>query len=124
MNTILSFHLNIAEFLLFQTGERGYLEGLASRYADRFSTHYGDVLEHLEDLRRKEWEETPAKAKPSNPQTPPSPGVDLHPLTSSHSQPIYVPGKYSVSRSESARIKSTPVVFFSQRMLKKIISAA
>ena len=41
----------------FQSGERGYLEGLASRYADLFNTHYGDVLEHLEDLRRREWED-------------------------------------------------------------------
>ncbi|KYQ53193.1 hypothetical protein ALC60_07924, partial [Trachymyrmex zeteki] len=62
-------------------GERGYLEGLASRYADLFRTHYGDVLEPLEELRRRE---TNASARMPNTQ-----------LTTSHSQPIYVPGKYS-----------------------------
>lgn len=72
---------------LFQEGERGYLEGLASRYADLFRTHYGDVLEPLEELRRRE-----TNASPRMPNTQ---------LTTSHSQPIYVPGKYSVSKSVS-----------------------
>lgn len=70
---------------LLQEGERGYLEGLASRYADLFRTHYGDVLEPLEELRRRE-----TNASPRMPNTQ---------LTTSHSQPIYVPGKYSVSKS-------------------------
>lgn len=70
--------------LFLQEGERGYLEGLASRYADLFRTHYGDVLEPLEELRRRE---TNASARMPNTQ-----------LTTSHSQPIYVPGKYSVSK--------------------------
>ncbi|CAG9837051.1 unnamed protein product [Diabrotica balteata] len=53
-------------------GERGYLEGLASRYADLFSTHYVDVLGHLEDLRRIEWTETsPKERKVTTPVTPP-----------------------------------------------------
>ncbi|XP_063994884.1 SAM and SH3 domain-containing protein 1-like isoform X2 [Diachasmimorpha longicaudata] len=64
-------------------GEQGYLEGLASRYADLFRTHYGDVLEPLEELRRRE-----TNASPRIPNTQ---------LTTSHSQPIYVPGKYSPS---------------------------
>jgi hypothetical protein len=72
---------------MFQEGERGYLEGLASRYADLFRTHYGDVLEPLEELRRRE---TNATGRMPNTQ-----------LTTSHSQPIYVPGKYSVSPSYS-----------------------
>ncbi|CAH1184411.1 unnamed protein product [Phyllotreta striolata] len=88
-----------------QDGDRGYLEGLASRYADLFSTHYVDVLGHLEDLRRIEWSETsPKERKPSTPDTPPSPigrstpsSGHSGPLTSSISQPIYVPGKYSPS---------------------------
>lgn len=85
-----------------QDGERGYLEGLASRYADLFSTHYGDVLSHLEDLRRAEWT-TETERKPTTPGTPPptrnsteGAPVSNHGLTTSHSQPIYVPGKYSV----------------------------
>ncbi|XP_048509198.1 uncharacterized protein LOC105686971 isoform X2 [Athalia rosae] len=64
-------------------GERGYLEGLASRYADLFRTHYGDVLEPLEELRRRETNVSPRMANTQ--------------LTTSHSQPIYVPGKYSPS---------------------------
>lgn len=59
----------------FQSGERGYLEGLASRYADLFNTHYGDVLEHLEDLRRREWEEMSPRIRVlvgTTPGTPPS----------------------------------------------------
>ncbi|XP_026330100.1 uncharacterized protein LOC113237735, partial [Hyposmocoma kahamanoa] len=85
-------------------GDRGYLEGLASRYADLFSTHYGDVLDHLEELRRHEWEEMSPRMRvlggPGTPQTPPSasPGsLTLNNLTTSQSQPIYVPGKYSVT---------------------------
>ncbi|CAK1598997.1 unnamed protein product [Parnassius mnemosyne] len=85
-------------------GDRGYLEGLASRYADLFSTHYGDVLDHLEELRRHEWDEMSPRMRvlggPGTPQTPPtaSPGsLALNNLTTSHSQPIYVPGKYSPS---------------------------
>lgn len=70
-------------FFSLQEGEQGYLEGLASRYADLFRTHYGDVLEPLEELRRRE-----TNASPRIPNTQ---------LTTSHSQPIYVPGKYSVS---------------------------
>ncbi|XP_056641617.1 uncharacterized protein LOC130448333 isoform X4 [Diorhabda sublineata] len=89
-----------------QEGERGYLEGLASRYADLFSTHYVDVLGHLEDLRRIEWAEmSPKDRKVTTPSTPPtnySPttgrGTPVSaPLTTSLSQPIYVPGKYSPS---------------------------
>ncbi|CAH0725226.1 unnamed protein product, partial [Brenthis ino] len=85
-------------------GDRGYLEGLASRYADLFSTHYGDVLDHLEELRRHEWDEMSPRMRvlggTGTPQTPPSasPGtLALTNLTTSHSQPIYVPGKYSPS---------------------------
>lgn len=76
---------NYFDVCVLQEGERGYLEGLASRYADLFRTHYGDVLEPLEELRRRE---TNASARMPNTQ-----------LTTSHSQPIYVPGKYSVSKS-------------------------
>ncbi|XP_014203656.1 uncharacterized protein LOC106635971 [Copidosoma floridanum] len=64
-------------------GERGYLEGLASRYADLLKTHYRDVLEPLEELRRRE---ASSALKSSNLQ-----------LSTTHSQPIYVPGKYSPS---------------------------
>ncbi|XP_070156614.1 SAM and SH3 domain-containing protein 1 isoform X3 [Polyergus mexicanus] len=89
-------------------GERGYLEGLASRYADLFRTHYGDVLEPLEELRRRE---TNASARMPNTQ-----------LTTSHSQPIYVPGKYSpsscLSDKEEDEIYGFGYGVFSRQMLQ------
>ncbi|XP_046392238.1 uncharacterized protein LOC124160425 [Ischnura elegans] len=161
-------------------GERGYLEGLASRYADLLCTHFVDVLRHLEELRIRELEDlspririlggglgdsgagagaedapasssTPSPASPLPPaaaattagggggsttgsigsgsggegpeaQTqpqPPPPGAAagiqagqqqqqqgdmcLGGLTTSVSQPIYVPGKYSPSSCLSDR---------------------
>lgn len=85
---------NGIDIAFLQEGERGYLEGLASRYADLFRTHYGDVLEPLEELRRRE---TNASARMPNTQ-----------LTTSHSQPIYVPGKYSVSKIPHIRFYLPP----------------
>ncbi|XP_076171998.1 uncharacterized protein LOC143148989 isoform X2 [Ptiloglossa arizonensis] len=89
-------------------GERGYLEGLASRYADLFRTHYGDVLEPLEELRRRE-----TNASPRMPNTQ---------LTTSHSQPIYVPGKYSpsscLSDKEEDEIYGFGYGVFSRQMLQ------
>lgn len=101
-------NLNLPFPLCSQDGERGYLEGLASRYADLFNTHYRDVLVHLEDLRRREWAELSPRIKilggAQTPTTPPGPAPNSpsrafpnsH-LPTSQSQPIYVPGKYSVS---------------------------
>ncbi|XP_066591308.1 SAM and SH3 domain-containing protein 1-like isoform X2 [Prorops nasuta] len=90
-------------------GERGYLEGLASRYADLFKTHYGDVLEPLEELRRRE-----TNASPRMPNTQ---------LTTSHSQPIYVPGKYSpsscLSDKEEDEIYGFGYGVFSRQMLQQ-----
>lgn len=100
--------LNVALFLLLlQEGERGYLEGLASRYADLFRTHYGDVLEPLEELRRRE---TNASSRMPNTQ-----------LTTSHSQPIYVPGKYSVSKSLILAVSYTPPSVTLRRFLPPLL---
>uniref|UniRef100_A0A8D9EPI0 Sterile alpha motif domain-containing protein 5 n=1 Tax=Cacopsylla melanoneura TaxID=428564 RepID=A0A8D9EPI0_9HEMI len=99
-----------------QDGERGYLEGLASRYADLFNTHYRDVLVHLEDLRKREWAELSPRIKIlgapqlGTPTSPPGPAPNSpnrafpnsH-LPTSQSQPIYVPGKYSPSSCLSDR---------------------
>ncbi|KAK2583248.1 hypothetical protein KPH14_009262 [Odynerus spinipes] len=93
---------------VLEEGERGYLEGLASRYADLFRTHYGDVLEPLEELRRRE-----TNASPRMPNTQ---------LTTSHSQPIYVPGKYSpsscLSDKEEDEIYGFGYGVFSRQMLQ------
>lgn len=103
-------------YSFFQEGERGILEGLASRYADQFNTHFQDVLEHLEYLRCQEWNKLNATSKV---RCLPSPHDNLYlqkvelseqhrigpwsPQSSSSSSldhnddyPIYVPGKYNV----------------------------
>ncbi|XP_044726527.1 uncharacterized protein LOC123290416 isoform X2 [Chrysoperla carnea] len=120
-------------------GERGYLEGLASRYADTFNTHYGDVLEHLEELRRREWDEMSPRMRVINntgtPGTPPSSvmgipvsghsGISIGHggLTTSHSQPIYVPGKYSpsscLSDKEEDEIYGFGYGVFGKQMLQR-----
>ncbi|CAH0381642.1 unnamed protein product [Bemisia tabaci] len=64
-----------------------------------YKTHYRDVLEHLEDLRRRAWG---VHLSPS-PRTPPGPAPRSPTLTTSLSQPIYVPGKYSPSSCLSDR---------------------
>lgn len=77
-----------------------------------------DVLAHLEDLRRIEWD----TAKETNtiaitPNTPPdafSPSgftpVTQGGMTTSYSQPIYVPGKYSVTLLfKTVRHKMLPI---------------
>ncbi|XP_052130509.1 uncharacterized protein LOC113202267 isoform X3 [Frankliniella occidentalis] len=74
-------------------GERGYLDGLASRYADLYRTHYADVLEHLEQLRRREWADMSPRIRVLGMESPTTPT----------SQPIYVPGKYSPSSCLSDR---------------------
>uniref|UniRef100_A0ABD2W513 Sterile alpha motif domain-containing protein 5 n=1 Tax=Trichogramma kaykai TaxID=54128 RepID=A0ABD2W513_9HYME len=70
-------------------GQRGYLEGLASRYADNLKTHYKDVLEPLEELRRHEINL--------------SLRMSYMKFPSSYSQTLYVPGKYSPSSCLSDR---------------------
>lgn len=103
----MDFFFKKSFIFIFQEGERGYLEGLASRYADLYNTHYRDVLEHLEELRRREWAELSPRIRVLGltPTTPPGPAPSTPltrvpistGLTTSQSQPIYVPGKYSVS---------------------------
>ncbi|KAE8737073.1 hypothetical protein FOCC_FOCC017469, partial [Frankliniella occidentalis] len=61
------------------------MDGLASRYADLYRTHYADVLEHLEQLRRREWADMSPRIRVLGMESPTTPT----------SQPIYVPGKYS-----------------------------
>lgn len=72
---------------VFQEGVRGVLEGLASRYADEFSTHYQDVFDHLDNLRMEAWNQLVNRIKTpqvteDDPQSaaqpqPPSPARSL-----------------------------------------------
>ncbi|CAH0552478.1 unnamed protein product [Brassicogethes aeneus] len=86
-------------------GNPGYIEGLASRYADLFNTHYGDILAHLEYLRLLEWTKSSPKEEivnsPSTQKLPIYNSSDENEIVSagqgipsSQSQPLYVPGKY------------------------------
>ncbi|XP_055384780.1 uncharacterized protein LOC129614276 isoform X2 [Condylostylus longicornis] len=79
-------------------GQRGHLEGLASVYCELLMTPFGDVLSALENTRQLAW----AERSPLNPAGLGTQhghcGSSHHGgLPSSHSQPIYVPGKYSPS---------------------------
>ncbi|XP_065351181.1 uncharacterized protein LOC135946752 isoform X2 [Cloeon dipterum] len=107
-------------------GERGYLEGLASRYADRFNTHYQDVLEHLEELRKYEWEDLSPRMRmgqsgASTPGTPPFPGPLM--FGPSASSGLYAPGKYSpsscLSDKEEDEIYGFGYGVFGRQMLQR-----
>ena len=94
----------ISTLLLLQDGRTGYLNGLASRYADDVQTHYQDVLQQLEVLRQQAWQqvvEGDSRSGPGSPPTlapppPPMPQQQQPDLTQSV-KPIYQPGQYLVS---------------------------
>ncbi|XP_055921333.1 uncharacterized protein LOC129952626 [Eupeodes corollae] len=79
-------------------GQRGHLEGLASVYCELLMAPFGDILSALENARQAAWAER-------SPQNPAGIGTtrghrghsSQGGLPNSHSQPIYVPGKYSPS---------------------------
>lgn len=92
---IMRFSCECDRHPLFQEGVRGVLEGLASRYADEFSTHYQDVFDHLDNLRMEAWnqlvnriktpqvtEDDPSGAQPQ----PPSPARSLQHEPLQHQQ--------------------------------------
>ncbi|XP_039970930.1 uncharacterized protein LOC120782628 [Bactrocera tryoni] len=100
-------------------GQRGHLEGLASVYCELLMAPFGDILSALENARQAAW----AERSPLNPAGGSGssgsgsgvsgiggPSASTHHrhhghrghssqggLPNSHSQPIYVPGKYSPS---------------------------
>ncbi|KAK2715695.1 uncharacterized protein LOC136037956 [Artemia franciscana] len=89
------------------TGDRGYLEGLASHYADDLKTFYNDVLNVLEEIRIEEWKNMSPRMMlhdgiNSVPILPVN-GVTSAMVHNSQTslldapQTIYAPGKYSPS---------------------------
>ncbi|XP_025424740.1 uncharacterized protein LOC112693762 [Sipha flava] len=84
-----------------QNGERGYLEGLASRYADLYNTHYRDILEYLDELRAAEWAELSPRITLLAPSSPSRSPCNLGGNLYSHH--LYAPGKYSPSSCLSDR---------------------
>lgn len=91
-------------FFFLQNGERGYLEGLASRYADLYNTHYRDILEYLDELRAAEWAELSPRITLLAPSSPSRSPCNL--AGNQYSHHLYAPGKYSVS------INHTKVLIF------------
>lgn len=104
-----------------QEGKRGYLEGLASHYSKEINMPYEDVLDAIEFARSAKWRErhmrmatsgsgntgTLRRGNSSGASSSFGMGVSAMItgnianqaiLPSSHSQPLYVPGKYSVSK--------------------------
>lgn len=87
--------MTFSVFFYLQIGERGYLEGLASRYADLYNTHYRDILEHLDELRAAEWAELSPRITLLAPSSPSRSPCNL--AGNPYSHHLYAPGKYSVS---------------------------
>ncbi|XP_059218597.1 uncharacterized protein LOC106092734 [Stomoxys calcitrans] len=95
-------------------GQRGHLEGLASVYCELLMAPFGDILSALENARQAAWAErspmNPAGGSGSSGSGSGVSGIATQRhhghrgnssrgghLPNSHSQPIYVPGKYSPS---------------------------
>ncbi len=91
--------MNLIHFLfsiILQDGGRGHLEGLASVYCEILMAPFGEVLAALEDARQKSWLDRSPKHGGLGTNRGHR-GSQIGSLPNSHSQPIYVPGKYSVS---------------------------
>lgn len=79
-----------------QDGGRGHLEGLASVYCEILMAPFGEVLMALEDARQKSWADRSPKHSAGMNRGHRGSSNQIGSLPNSHSQPIYVPGKYSV----------------------------
>lgn len=94
--TELHFDIKFPVILFFQDGGRGHLEGLASVYCEMLMAPFGDVLLTLEDARQKAWSDRSPKHSVGMNKGHRGSTNQIGSLPNSHSQPIYVPGKYSV----------------------------
>ncbi|KAH8335633.1 hypothetical protein KR074_007404 [Drosophila pseudoananassae] len=97
-------------------GKRGYLEGLAAHYSKQINMPYEDVLDAIEQVRLSKWKERHVRISTGQTLTrsrmagPSCSGsgmggglVGSSVLPTSHSQPLYVPGKYLPSSCLSNR---------------------
>lgn len=83
--------------IYLQDGQRGHLEGLASVYCELLMAPFGDVLNVLENARQAAWVERSPQNRSGVCSNRGHRGSSAQGgLPNSHSQPIYVPGKYSV----------------------------
>lgn len=88
-------------FFLFcfclQDGQRGHLEGLATVYVELLDAPFNEVLNGLENARQAAWAEQSPQHRSGMYHQGHRGSSSQGSLPNSHSQPIYVPGKYSVS---------------------------
>ncbi|KAH8420729.1 hypothetical protein KR222_003233 [Zaprionus bogoriensis] len=103
-------------------GKRGYLEGLAAHYSKQINMPYEDVLDAIEQVRLSKWKERHVRISTGHTLTRRGAGsgsgmgsgsagggvvggglVGSSVLPTSHSQPLYVPGKYLPSSCLSNR---------------------
>lgn len=99
-----------------QEGKRGYLEGLAAHYSKQINMPYEDVLDAIEQVRLSKWKERHVRISTGHTLTRRPAGsstggsgasggtggglIGSSVLPTSHSQPLYVPGKYLVSEKQ------------------------
>lgn len=79
-----------------QDGQRGHLEGLASVYVELLDAPFNEVLSGLENARLSAWAEQSPHHRTVMCNQGHRGNSSSGSLPNSHSQPIYVPGKYSV----------------------------
>lgn len=72
------------------------MEGLASVYCEMLMAPFGEVLLALEDARQKAWLDRSPKHSSGMNKGHRGSCNQIDTLPNSHSQPIYVPGKYLV----------------------------
>lgn len=82
---------------MLQDGQRGHLEGLASVYVELLDAPFNEVLNGLENARLAAWAEQSPQHRSGMCHQGHRGSSSQGSLPNSHSQPIYVPGKYSVS---------------------------
>uniref|UniRef100_B3P7L8 GG12532 n=1 Tax=Drosophila erecta TaxID=7220 RepID=B3P7L8_DROER len=94
-----------------QEGKRGYLEGLAAHYSKQINMPYDDVLDAIEQVRLSKWKERHVRIstghtlsrRMAGPSCSGTGLVSSSVMPTSHSQPLYVPGKYLPSSCLSNR---------------------
>jgi hypothetical protein len=94
---VFNFQFTYFCFYRLQDGTRGHLDGLASVYCELLMAPFGEVLMVLEDARQRAWLERSPKHISGINKGHRGNSSQTGTLPNSHSQPIYVPGKYSVS---------------------------
>ncbi|CAG0886464.1 unnamed protein product [Cyprideis torosa] len=101
-------------------GSAGNLEGLASRYADFFKTQYVDVLDLLQEFRRREWEEMrsgrsnrlpprPQSRASTNRSSSPPPPAPSGAQSQSSSSPMTPHAQWGSSTSHSSAASPSPM---------------